>query len=151
VLGYEVPARTVAEQILTHRYKQASRRARRLETLSSSERHALRIELKKLRYAAEFFVPFFDVAQAKKFLDRLGRMQDVLGAVNDVAVAKSILEMLVSWDEEDDRISGRELSFAAGLIYGWHLERAAHKWREAVLRWKKFAHTRAFWSGAAHG
>ena len=114
-----------------------------------AERHALRIELKKLRYAAEFFVPFFDAARAKKFLGRLGRMQDVLGAVNDVTVAKTILKMLVAFDEGNDRISGRELSFAAGLIYGWHLERAAHKWREAVRRWKKFARTREFWTAGA--
>jgi triphosphatase len=149
VLGYEAPARTVAERILAHRYKQACKRARHLEALSGAERHVLRIELKKLRYAAEFFVPFFDAADAKKFLGRLGRMQDVLGAVNDVAVAKTILEMLVAFDEGDDRISARELSFAAGLIYGWHLERATHKWREAVRRWKKFVRTREFWATGA--
>lgn len=149
VPGYEVSAPTVAERILAHRYKQARRRARHLEALSSAERHALRIELKKLRYAAEFFVPFFDIVPAKKFLGRLGRMQDVLGAVNDVAVAKSILDVLVSCDDGNHQVSSPELSFAAGLIYGWHLERAARKWREAVGRWNKFAHTRTFWSPPA--
>jgi triphosphatase len=146
--AYQTPAEAVAERILAHRYRQACKRARHLERLSSPERHALRIELKKLRYTAEFFVPFFDPAQAKKFLGRLARMQDVLGAVNDVAVAKSILEKLVSFPEGDDPLSASELSFAAGLVYGWHLERATHKWREAMSRWKKFARTRVFWAGA---
>lgn len=147
--AYEVPARVIAERILSHRYKQACKRARHLARLSSAERHSLRIELKKLRYAAEFYVPFFDPGHAKKFLFRLARMQDVLGAVNDVAVAKHILEKLIAFAEPEDDISENEVSFAAGLIYGWHLERAAHTWREAVERWKKFARTRTFWAASA--
>jgi CHAD domain-containing protein len=149
VHAYQRPAQSVAERILAHRYKKACKGARHLEKLSTAERHALRIELKKLRYAAEFFVPLFDAAQTKKFLGRLSRMQDVLGAVNDVAVAKSILGKLVSSPGHDGLSSDSELSFAAGLVYGWHLDRAAHKWREAVSRWKKFARTRVFWDGAA--
>lgn len=146
VHAYDAQAQTVAERILSHRYKQACKRARHLSRLSGAERHTLRIELKKLRYAAEFFVPFFDADQAKKFLSRLARMQDVLGAVNDVAVAKNILEKFVASAEAADGVSANEVSFVAGLIYGWHLERAAHTWREAVERWKKFSRTRTFWA-----
>lgn len=146
VHAYDVPAETIAERILSHRYNQARKHARHLDRLTSAERHALRIELKKLRYTAEFYVPFFDAGRAKKFLSRLARMQDVLGAVNDVAVAKQILEKLVATAEAADGVSANEVSFAAGLIYGWHLERAAHTWREAVRRWKKFARSGAFWS-----
>lgn len=146
--AYSAPARATAQRILAHRYKQARKHARHLDRLSSPERHALRIELKKLRYAAEFFVPFFDAGQARKFLSRLGRMQDVLGTVNDVAVARNILEVLVGVSEPTE-VSANEVSFAAGLIYGWHLERAAHTWREAVGRWKKFSRARTFWAGSA--
>jgi CHAD domain-containing protein len=143
---YNLPARMVAERVLSHRCRQARKRARHLDRLSAVERHSLRIELKKLRYAAEFFVPLFDAGQAKKFLSRLARMQDVLGAVNDVAVAKTILEKFVASAETVDGVSPNDVSFAAGLVYGWHLERAAYTWREAVGRWKKFARTRAFWT-----
>ena len=149
VHAYDVPAQTVAERILSHRYKQACKRARHLDRLSADERHTLRIELKKLRYAAEFFVPFFDADHAKKFLSRLARMQDVIGAVNDLAVAKNILEKFVATAETVDGVSANEVSFVAGLIYGWHLERAAHTWREAVQRWKKFVRARTFWVAAA--
>ncbi|HLY06279.1 MAG TPA: CHAD domain-containing protein [Rhizomicrobium sp.] len=149
VRAYDVPARTVAERILSDRYKRACKRARHLDRLTADERHALRIELKKLRYAAEFFVPFFDADETRKFLSRLSRMQDVLGAVNDVAVAKNILEKFVASAESADGVSANEVSFVAGLIYGWHLERAAYTWREAVERWKKFARTRTFWVSAA--
>ena len=149
VRAYDVSARIVAERILSHRYKQACRRARHLDRLSAAERHTLRIELKKLRYTAEFYLPFFDAVQARKFLSRLARMQDVLGAVNDVAVAKHILEKFVASAEAGDGVSANNVSFVAGLVYGWHLERAALTWREAVERWKKFARTRTFWTSSA--
>ena len=140
-----MPARTVAERMLTHRRQQACKRARGLESLSPAGRHELRISLKKLRYTAEFFVPFFERARVQKFVSRLSRMQDVLGALNDVAVARDILEALVAADEPGGALR-TDLSFAAGIVYGWHLERAAHTWQDAVARWKKFADTKEFWA-----
>ncbi|MGH6878455.1 MAG: CHAD domain-containing protein [Rhizomicrobium sp.] len=151
VVALETPAQCVAERMLAHRRRQACKRARRLETLSTAERHELRIVLKKLRYTAEFFAPFFDDVRVEKFVTRLSRMQDVLGALNDGAVAKNILETLVSADGADCHAARSDISFVAGIVYGWHLERAAHTWRDAVRRWKKFAGTREFWTpGAAH-
>ncbi len=149
VLGLEMPAQRIAERMLTHRHRQACKRARRLETLSTAERHELRITLKKLRYTAEFFAPLFETARVEKFVNRLSRMQDVLGALNDVAVAKKILEELVSVSDSENRVTRPDVSFVAGTVYGWHLERAAHTWLDAVRRWKKFAGTRAFWSAYA--
>jgi CHAD domain-containing protein len=142
----DAPARVLATRMLAHRQRQTSKRARHLEDLSTAERHELRIALKKLRYTAEFFAPFFERPQVGTFVKRLSRMQDVLGALNDVAVAKHILESLVSAGEENGRALRSDVSFVAGVVYGWHLERAALTWRDAVKRWKKFAHTREFWN-----
>ncbi len=147
IVALEMPARAVAERMLTHRSRQACKNARGLETLSDAGRHQLRISLKKLRYTAEFFAPFFERPRVQKFVSRLSRMQDVLGALNDVAVAREILESLVSADEPRGA-SRTDLSFAAGIVYGWHLERAAHTWQDAVARWKKFAGTKEFWTTA---
>lgn len=142
----DAPARGLAARMLAHRRKQASKRARHLKDLTTAERHELRITLKKLRYTAEFFAPFFERPQVETFVKRLSRMQDVLGALNDVAVAKHILESLVSAEEEMGRAAHSDVSFVAGVVYGWHLERAAFTWQDAVTRWKKFAHTREFWN-----
>jgi CHAD domain-containing protein len=147
IVALQMPARMVAERMLTHRRRQACRSAKGLETLSDGARHELRISLKKLRYTAEFFAPFFDRSRVQKFVARLSRMQDVLGALNDVAVARTILESLVSADEPPFA-SRTDLSFAAGIVYGWHLERAAHTWQDAVARWKKFTGTKEFWNTA---
>ena len=145
VPALEAPARGLAERMLAHRQRQAAKRARPLENLSTEQRHDLRIALKKLRYTAEFFAPFFEHAEVQKFVKRLARMQDVLGALNDVAVAKHILESLIGSNESDGRAPRPEVSFVAGVVYGWHLERAAHTWEDAVKRWKKFRHTKEFW------
>jgi hypothetical protein len=37
------------------------------------------------------------------------------------------------------------LSFAAGIVYGWHLDRSTHIFKKSVKRWKKFAATEPFW------
>jgi len=74
----------------------------------------------------------------------LSRMQDILGTVNDLAVAKNILEALILADDGSGAANSG-ISFAGGMVYGWHLERAAHAWRDAIRRWKKFAGTREFW------
>jgi CHAD domain-containing protein len=135
--------------MLTHRQRQACKKARRLDALSVADRHELRIRLKKLRYTAEFFAPFFEPKRVEKFVSRLSRMQDVLGALNDVAVAKKTLDALISENIPGDGHERSDISFAAGIVYGWHLERAAHTWHDAVKRWKKFAGTREFWTPGA--
>lgn len=145
VSALDAPACGLAGRMLAHRQRQACKRARHLESLTIAERHELRIALKKLRYTAEFFAPFFERPGVDKFVSRLSRMQDVLGALNDVAVAKNILESLISAEDDSAR---SEVSFVAGIVYGWHLERAAHTWQDAVTRWKKFARTREFWTDA---
>ena len=73
-------------------------------------------------------------------------MQDVLGALQDVVVARTTLERLVEIDDGRSLVPQTSLSFAAGMVYGWHLECAAHTWESAVKRWKKFAKTETFWT-----
>lgn len=62
-----------------------------LDTLPDEDLHALRIRGKKLRYAAEFFAGLCPGEAARKqrraFVKALGRMQDSLGDVQDLAVA----------------------------------------------------------------
>jgi triphosphatase len=147
VFALEMPAREVAQRMLAHRMRQAGKCAKGLAALSTAERHELRIALKKLRYTAEFFAPFFDPREVRKFVSRLGRMQDVLGTLNDVAVAENILQSIISTGEPGNMRS--DISYVAGIVYGWHLKRAAHNWRDAVKRWKEFADAREFWAPGA--
>ncbi len=146
IIAYEAPATALAARMLNHRLGQAKKRARHLNRLSDVKRHRLRIGLKKLRYTAEFFAPLYDRKDVARFVKRLSGMQDVLGALQDVVVARTTLEHLVEIDDGVGAMPQAALSFAAGMVYGWHLECAAHTWENAVHRWKKFAKTEPFWN-----
>jgi CHAD domain-containing protein len=139
--AFDQPAQELAAQVLAHRLKAAKKRARRLGDASDEQVHHLRIALKKLRYSGEFFAPLFDKDSVEEFGLRLSRMQDSLGAVHDVVVARETLARLTAGDHSDGG-----LSFAAGIVYGWHLDRATHIFKKSVKRWKKFAHTEPFWT-----
>jgi CHAD domain-containing protein len=141
---FDEPAQDLAAHVLSHRLKVAKKQARRLEKASDEQIHRLRIALKKLRYTGEFFAPLYDKDEVVEFGERLSNMQDSLGAVHDVVVARETLARLTaSTHEQND--SG--LSFAAGIVYGWHLDRSTHIFKKSVKRWKKFAATEPFWSG----
>ncbi|MDP3173445.1 MAG: CHAD domain-containing protein, partial [Phenylobacterium sp.] len=65
---------------------------RRLSDLDPASRHALRIRAKKLRYGAEFFAGAFEGEgkRRRRFLETLKRLQDALGELNDIAVAREM-------------------------------------------------------------
>jgi CHAD domain-containing protein len=144
-MAFEMPAADLAGRMLDHRLKVAHKKTRHLKKLGAQKRHALRIALKKLRYTSEFFAPLYDESAAKDFLKPLAKMQDVLGALNDVAVARGTLTRLAA---PQDSTGGAALSFAAGIVYGWHLDRAGHAWEGAKKRWKQFEKTQPFWKTA---
>ena len=60
---------------------------------SAVEMHRLRIECKKLRYAAEFFRPLF--TGMDDFISHMKGLQDLLGLMNDVAITQKLLDDLL--------------------------------------------------------
>ncbi len=74
--------------------------------------HALRIGVKRLRYALEFFAPLAAEAASRRVLKQLASVQDALGQLNDLANAGA---MLMDCAGDDPRL--RE---AVTLIGGWH-------------------------------
>ncbi|MDP2196317.1 MAG: CYTH and CHAD domain-containing protein [Rhodocyclaceae bacterium] len=88
-----------------------------------SSLHALRIDIKRLRYALEFFTPLASPKALRRMLLHLTRLQDALGQINDLASAG---ELLMSCADDDPRL--RE---AVTLIGGWHGPRH-HKLLKAV-------------------
>jgi CHAD domain-containing protein len=99
--------------------------------------HRLRIECKKLRYAAEFFNPLFDGMNA--FIAHLKDLQDGLGVLNDVAVTRSLLdELLVDAADPDAR------RYADGLL-GWRCHEA-HRLQTGLRDlWRDFRETPKPW------
>jgi adenylate cyclase len=74
--------------------------------------HALRIGIKRLRYALEFFAPLAAKKPMQRLLAHLTELQDALGQINDLANAGALL---MDCADDDPRL--RE---AVTLIGGWH-------------------------------
>ncbi|MGQ0741833.1 MAG: CYTH and CHAD domain-containing protein [Alphaproteobacteria bacterium] len=135
----EKPATAPMRRALDQRMAKARKLAKKIESLPADDRHALRIELKKLRYTAELFSSLFPGRAAGPFLKQLSGLQGIFGAVNDAEMARSVLKRLL-----DDPKNARHRA-AAGLAAGFHMGRAGLTWKKAQKRWKKFAAIRPFW------
>ncbi len=136
-------AHSLGAEALDKALKKACKRARHLSTLNTEERHRLRIALKKLRYASEFFAPLFPAKTVAAFLARLSKLQDLFGALNDAATTENILRRIT---EHAGERAGPELSEAASFVDGWHQSRVSPTWEKAKKRWKRFIKTKPFWS-----
>lgn len=76
-----------------------------LPGLSPEQRHELRKDLKTLRYLAEYFAPFWPGARRERFLTHLRGLQDSLGLLNDLALARALTGSLTKTAEEAGALS----------------------------------------------
>ncbi len=70
------------------------RPSRRIAVLDEHERHGLRIEVKRLRYALDLLQSLFAPEATRRFRDALADLQDKLGKLTDEAVARRLLSSL---------------------------------------------------------
>jgi CHAD domain-containing protein len=136
------PARSFGSALLSRRLERARRLGDRLETLTPAERHRLRIQLKKLRYASEFFRSLYPEKRTARYLERLAELQEVLGEWNDAVIAERLLGDLLA---RLGPAAGPDLERAAGFVLGWNAsttERHAHR---LPRLWRKLATTEPFW------
>jgi len=61
-----------------------------LLALAAEPRHALRKDLKTLRYLSEYFAPFWPGGRRDRFLKHLRGLQDSLGLLNDLSLARPL-------------------------------------------------------------
>ncbi|HMI18071.1 MAG TPA: CHAD domain-containing protein [Sphingomonas sp.] len=84
-----------AAHVLDRHRKRLRRRGQHLARLSDHDRHKVRIEAKKLRYAAEFFASLWPTGKARRrqddFLEAMEKLQDQLGELNDRVTAPDLL------------------------------------------------------------
>lgn len=82
-----------ADKALKKRYKRFCSGARVAHTLSSEERHEVRIELKKLRYTLDFFESLYPQKRLQPFLVGLAKTQELLGHMNDLVTGETLLAL----------------------------------------------------------
>ncbi|MDO9011038.1 MAG: CHAD domain-containing protein [Gallionella sp.] len=83
-------------QRLGKRYKQTKQK---LDATGCGQLHALRILAKKLRYSAECYASLYGKKEVGNYLSALGEVQEILGQINDVAVAHRLLDDLAKTPE----------------------------------------------------
>lgn len=147
--GTEALRRSAVEDFARPQLERRSRKLRKAARgqrhLDPASRHALRIEAKKLRYAAEFFAPAFGQGAGKRgraYIVALKRFQDALGELNDIAVARRSTAALV-------RDSGARLAFAAGVLVGERARDEAGLLATAEACRRSWRRARPFWEPPA--
>ena len=101
-------------------YRRLSKRARDIDWRDQRERHRVRIALKRLRYAADFFADCFSSPKIRPFLARLSALQDTLGELNDLAVAHTLLGELPGHGKRVRHwLARRERELIASLSRDW--------------------------------
>jgi len=104
---------------------------------SATEMHKLRIQCKKLRYAAEFFSPVF--AGMDEFIGHMKGLQDLLGVMNDVSVMKQLIESLL-----EGRRDWEVVEYAGGLV-GWRTRQYYEIKDSFEARWEEFVQAKHPW------
>jgi triphosphatase len=141
-----------AAKELRRRWKKILKRGKRLDELDVQRRHRLRIQGKKLRYAAEFFASAFPRKKSRlrqeRFVASLERLQDALGDLNDIVVHEKLSERFVDGDDAaaKGRVGRAKKAFAAGRLSGREEARIGPVLKEATRAYKAFAKEKPFWS-----
>jgi triphosphatase len=144
----EQPIAPTAADQLRKRWKKILKRGARLKELDPQRRHRLRIQAKKLRYAAEFFAGAFPGKKAARrraeFVTGLEKLQDALGDLNDIAVHEALTERTVAQDGMRRRGRTKE-AFAAGRLSGREEARIPSVLKDAQRAYGAFAKAKPFW------
>lgn len=140
-LPAEMAIRRFANRALRKRWQKVLACGEEIETLTLEQRHALRKELKKIRYMVEFFEPLYPHRRVAPFLKRLKKLQTVFGALNDARVTQRVL------DERQPQAADEPAAVerAAGCVIGATRTRAMFDWRKARKHWARLGRAKPFW------
>jgi inorganic triphosphatase YgiF len=133
------PASGFAAECLERLHRRVCKRGKSLPTMPPVERHRVRIALKNLRYAADFFTALFDDG-AKSYTKAVARLQDTLGSFNDMVMATDLIRQLDTGAADQAR--------AAGIIIGWYGRGARLDETRLHDLWRGFRKAKSFWTRA---
>ena len=130
----------LAPKILEKRWRSVSKAGRRLDKLTIEERHELRKDLKTLRYTIELVAPLYPAKDVRRFTDKLRRLQDRFGYLNDLVVAKKLKSL------DADAYAAAGIQRAVGYVLGWHTGHADDAWNRTKRDWRRLERAQKFWS-----
>ena len=136
------PIARFAAAELRKRRRKIARRGHELRELDPDARHQLRIEAKKLRYAADAFAGLFGrPKRARAFIEALKALQDALGDLNDIVVGERLAHEAAASPGRAEMDS----AFVAGRITGAQKARVAPLTDRAEAAIAAFESAKPFW------
>lgn len=133
------PLAPKAASLLARRWKRLKRAGREMASLDAAALHEMRLDAKRLRYAAEPFAALWPGRRTRRFTRRLAALQEALGLANDADVARGLASNLAG------RGAG---GFAVGMVTGFAAGRAEGSRLAALAAWDELARTPRFWMAA---
>ena len=113
LVALEEPIVAFAARRLEALDRKVRRRGRHFRSLTPEARHALRIAMKHMRYATEFFGGLFHPkSAAERYAEKAAALQDLLGELNDAAIALRLVKGL-------GPTKTTQAAYAAGVVAGW--------------------------------
>jgi len=130
----------IAKRVLGGRAEKVRRHAKSADRLGTKALHALRIEVKKLRYPAEFFASSDKARGSKRYLKRVVAVQTALGRLNDLAVSKQLCVQI------GDGLRPADAAIVRELWQRHDEETQPRRRRELSKALRKLRDTAPFWS-----
>jgi triphosphatase len=131
-----------AGKVLAKRARKVKRAAKLARGGPLEALHVLRIEVKKLRYAGEFFASLYDDERTRPVLKALRIAQDSLGRLNDLAVCDAVLARV---EADAPKSRARTVARGAGKISGFLHAGHGDLRAEAEAAFADFAAQKPFW------
>jgi CHAD domain-containing protein len=146
----EMPIEIHAAEQLSRRRRRIRRRGAKIAALDPEQLHRLRIQVKKARYATEFFSSAYrgkkSATRCKRILSSLAQLQNFLGGINDVAMRKALFADIIA--RPTRRLTAeqnRQRAFAAGLIIGDQQAQIRRLLNRARKAHSRFDGAKVFW------
>jgi inorganic triphosphatase YgiF len=133
----DAPINAFAGKLMKRRVHAAQKKGRHLSDLSARERHKLRIKIKKIRYAVDFFGSLYpDKAHEElgRLSGRLKKIQDTLGALNDFVAHRELAAEAALHARPEHR---RARAFMSGVLVGKELEASVTLMKAASKQFRR--------------
>jgi inorganic triphosphatase YgiF len=146
----EMPIEIYAAERLSQRRKKIRQRGAQIGDLSPEQLHGLRIQVKKARYAAEFFSGVYQgkksAKRRKRLLSSLTQLQNYLGGINDIVTHKALFaDIIASPGRGLTAEQNRHRAFAAGLVIGHQQAQIQQLLDRARKAYSRFNSAKPFW------
>jgi CHAD domain-containing protein len=134
------PAPGFAAQVMQTFHDKARKLGRRVHELDPPQIHRLRIRIKKLRYATDFFGGLWPNPRTAHYLAALKDLQEALGEFHDTIVAD---ELIVHFTATE----GADVKLSTGPVNRWLTKHQRGLRKQVIESWRKFVDQKPFWDG----